>query len=122
MLHFRHNFSTYFFNPSFFAIPFLIVYILKLILASQFYGHYFYAFHLEKHACKIHQKRGYNMVWFLLGNTKITILTHSNRWAEACSILHKTLAYVRDIDVLTLYFDFCCFTSPLLMKTCSRQK
>ena len=31
------------------------------------------------------------------------------------SILLKTLAYVKDIDGLTLYFDFQCFTSPLLI-------
>ena len=30
-------------------------------------------------------------------------------------ILLKTLAYVRDIDALTLYFDFQCFTSPCLV-------
>ena len=30
-------------------------------------------------------------------------------------ILHKTLAYVRDIDGLTLYFDFQCFTFPPLV-------
>ena len=30
-------------------------------------------------------------------------------------ILLKTLAYVRDIDGLTLYFDFQCFTSPPLV-------
>ena len=33
----------------------------------------------------------------------------------ASGILLKTLAYVRDIDGLTLYFDFQCFTSPLLI-------
>ena len=31
------------------------------------------------------------------------------------NILLKTLAYVRDIDGLILYFDFQCFTSPLLI-------
>ena len=30
-------------------------------------------------------------------------------------ILLKTLAYVRDIDSLTLYFDFQCFNTPLLI-------
>ena len=32
------------------------------------------------------------------------------------NILLKTLAYVRDIDGLTLYFDFPCFTSLLLIR------
>ena len=34
---------------------------------------------------------------------------------ENNTILLKTLAYVRDIDGLTSYFDFQCFTSPLLI-------
>ena len=32
------------------------------------------------------------------------------------NILLKSLACVRDIDGLTLYFDFQCFTSPLLIR------
>ena len=32
---------------------------------------------------------------------------------DAKLILLKTLAYVRDIDGLTFYFDIQCFTSPL---------
>ena len=35
---------------------------------------------------------------------------------ENKTILLKPLAYVRDIDGLTLYFDFQCFTSPLLIE------
>ena len=35
--------------------------------------------------------------------------------ARAAGILIKTLAHVRDIDGLTLYFEFQCFTSPLLI-------
>ena len=31
------------------------------------------------------------------------------------TILLKTLAYVRDIDGFTLYFDFQCFNFPLLI-------
>ena len=45
-------------------------------------------------------------------NSRITIRAS----LAPCYILHKTLAYVRDIDGLTLYFDFQCFTSPSLVR------
>ena len=51
-----------------------------------------------------------------MAKSLISIYINNTNDRQLCaSILLKTLAYVSDIDGLTLYFDFQCFTSPLLI-------